>query len=113
MTLEDRKHWVRTRFGNIDEEVLGRIEEGSTLTINGEAVNVNADGTFSVQVDLKVGKNVIDLHATDRVGLETSMNVTMTRKKESQDGPGFGELAALAALSVVAIGAKAASRRKR
>jgi hypothetical protein len=110
ITLDSNVDGLTTKAKN--HRVLGRVEVGSTLTIDGKAVDVNADGTFSVQVDLKVGKNVIELHATDRVGQETSMNVTMTRKKESQDGPGFGDAAALAALSVVAIGAIATRRRR-
>ncbi len=92
--------------------LLGRVDEGSSLTLNGEEVAVNADGTFSVQVDLVVGENVLELHATDRVGLESSMNVTIVRKREAKDGPGLGEAAALAALVTAALVALAAERRR-
>jgi hypothetical protein len=30
--LEERKQWIRRRFGNIDEEILGRIDEVNEMS---------------------------------------------------------------------------------
>jgi hypothetical protein len=50
-----------------------------------------------------VGENEFRLVATDRVGLESAKNVTLTRQKEAEEGPGPGAPAALAGLFTVAI----------
>ena len=50
-----------------------------TVTVNGEAVTVNADGTFSKAVTLTSGGNVITVVATDKAGKSTTVvrNVTL------------------------------------
>ncbi len=82
--------------------VRGRVEEGSALTIDGEAVTVNSDGTFNIQVDLVVGQNTFHLEATDRVGLTSSTDVTLTRQKEADESPGPGVVFAVVGLIAVA-----------
>ncbi len=97
---------VRTKDRNY--RIRGKVEEGSTLVMNGNRVPVNPDGTFNVQVDLVVGENSFQLVATDKVGLKSDQNVTLTRQKEADEGPGPGAVAALAVLTAVA----AISRRR-
>lgn len=65
--------------------VTGTAATGSSyttlagVTINGAAVTVNADGTFSHEVTLTEGANVITVTATDSVGKATTVarNVTL------------------------------------
>ena len=49
------------------------------VTINGEEVTVNQDGTFSKVITLSAGANVITVIATDRAGKTTTVvrNVTL------------------------------------
>lgn len=47
-----------------------------TLKVNGKAVTVNADGSWSTQVDLTEGENTITVAATDSAGKSS----TVTRK---------------------------------
>ncbi len=91
---------VKTKEKNY--RLRGRVEEGSALTIDGEAVTVNSDGTFNIQVDLVVGQNTFHLEATDRVGLTSSTDVTITRQKEADESPGPGVIFALVGLIAVA-----------
>ena len=47
-----------------------------TLKVNGKTVTVNADGSWSTQVDLTEGENTITVVATDAAGKSS----TVTRK---------------------------------
>lgn len=49
-----------------------------TLTVNDEAVTVNADGTFSKTVNLVEGANKITVIATDSAGKSTTVERTVT-----------------------------------
>ena len=91
---------VKTKEKNY--RLRGRMEEGSALTIDGEAVTVNSDGTFNIQVDLVMGQNTFHLEATDRVGLTSSTDVTITRQKEADESPGPGVVLAVVGLIAVA-----------
>lgn len=48
------------------------------LTINGTAVTVNADGTFSKTLTLAEGKNTITIKSVDKAGKETTVIRTVT-----------------------------------
>lgn len=50
-----------------------------TVTVNGENVTVNADGSFSKTITLTTGANVITVVATDKAGKKTTVtrNVTL------------------------------------
>jgi hypothetical protein len=87
---KDRTHWL-----------MGRVEEGSTLTLDGAPVKVNADGSFSTQVDLAKGENVFSLKAVDRVGLESTLDVIVERQEKEEESPGPGSAAAVVSLSLV------------
>ena len=87
---KDSTHWIR-----------GRVEIGSSLALDGEPVKVNADGSFSTQVDLVKGENVFRLEAVDKVGLTSELDVIVIREKKKDEGPGAGALLAAMALVVV------------
>jgi hypothetical protein len=91
--------------------VVGSVEPGSSLEVMGMMVTVAGDGSFNVQVSLVKGANHIILHATDRVGLESYLNLTVTRSEKEEDGPGPGAPAVV--LSFVATGCALAAIRAR
>jgi MYXO-CTERM domain-containing protein len=93
--------------------IKGRVEVGSTLTVDGGTVKVNADGTFATKVDLVKGENVFTLEATDVVGLNSTLDVIVNREVEEEDGPGPGALAALVGLALAAIVCTRKRRRVR
>ncbi|PKK92240.1 MAG: hypothetical protein CVV64_02170 [Candidatus Wallbacteria bacterium HGW-Wallbacteria-1] len=51
--------------------VTGKTEAGALLTIDGVAVNVEADGSFATDVILTDSQNTIELISTDRAGNRT------------------------------------------
>lgn len=48
--------------------VSGRTEPGASLTLNGKAVPVAADGAFAVPLTLRPGSNAVELVAKDEAG---------------------------------------------
>lgn len=50
-----------------------------TLTVNGEAVQVYDDGTFSTTIDLEEGENTITVIATDSAGKSTTVTRTVVK----------------------------------
>jgi len=55
--------------------VAGKTEPGALLDINGEPVQVNADGTFTKPVQItKEGRSTIEIRARDAAGNETVEN---------------------------------------
>jgi hypothetical protein len=59
-------------------EVSGKTEPGATVSVAGTAVSVNADGTFSLNVMLKEGENLIEITATDAVGNQHKTAIPVT-----------------------------------
>ncbi len=49
-------------------EFVGRTDPGSTVTVNGEPVDVDAQGTFSVLLPSDLGENEVVIEATDEAG---------------------------------------------
>jgi bacillopeptidase F len=92
--------------------IRGRVEEGSTLTMDGRPISVNTDGTFSVQVDLEVGDNVFLLEAVDPVGHESDQQLSIVRVKKDEEGPAAGAVAVLLAMVAVAMATRAFARRR-
>ncbi len=99
---KDTTHWLR-----------GRVEAGSSLTLDGEPLKVNADGTFTTQVDLVKGENVFHLEAVDRVGLETELDVVVVREERKDESPGIGSALAFMALLVTSVISATLSRKMR
>ena len=61
-------------------EVSGKTEPGATVSVARTAVSVNADGTFSRNVMLKEGENLIETTATDAVGNQHKTAIPVTYK---------------------------------
>ena len=61
-------------------EVSGKTEPGAIVSVAGTAVSVNADGTFSLNVMLKEGENLIEITATDAVGNQHKTAIPVTYK---------------------------------
>lgn len=69
-------------YTNESELVVSGVTNDATsdvsVTVNGEAVTVNADGSFSTTVALTEGENVITVIATDSAGKTTTITRTVT-----------------------------------
>lgn len=61
-------------------EVAGKTEVGATVQVAGVTVAVKADGTFSQNVMLKEGSNIITIVATDAVGNTRTIGIPVTYK---------------------------------
>jgi hypothetical protein len=59
--------------------VNGSTEPGATLTINGNAVNIDAGGNFSVPIALQEGANTLTIVATDSAGNSRRIIRVVTR----------------------------------
>lgn len=57
--------------------VRGRTAPDADLTINGDLVDVAADGSFSYQARLEEGINLLEIVATDEDGNEASQTITI------------------------------------
>lgn len=60
--------------------IKGSTEIGATLTIDGKAIEVAEDGSFSHEVTLKSGENKFKVIAIDRAGNETLIEFVIIRK---------------------------------
>jgi len=78
--------------------LIGRVEAGESLELDGQSVALSDDGTFAFGVPLRPGENLIRLVARDRAGnraiLERSLlldreppRLTAYRLREEGDGP--------------------------
>ena len=56
-----------------DLEVSGMTDPTASLTINGQAIAIEKNGSFVFPIVLEEGQNVIQLKATNRKGLETEI----------------------------------------
>ena len=65
------KKWMEVYEPTIT--IKGEVELGAILTINGQPVNVNPDGTFLYTVTLMEGNNSIHITATDKAGNSTDI----------------------------------------
>ncbi|MCD6168046.1 MAG: hypothetical protein J7J33_01915, partial [Caldisericia bacterium] len=65
------KKWMEVYEPTIT--IKGEVEVGAVLTINGQPVNVNPDGTFSYTVTLMEGNNSIHITAVDKAGNSTDI----------------------------------------
>lgn len=65
--------------------LLGNVEQSATLTCNGEAVEVDADGEYKHEFTLDNGNNEIELVAIDPAGNTTKYTATIKKKKIAND----------------------------
>ncbi len=56
----------------------GSVDETVSLTINGQAVTQNPDNTFSANVTVAEGSNVVDVVATDAGGNSVTQSINIT-----------------------------------
>lgn len=66
-----------TTVCSADLEVKGTTETDAVLSVNGETVEVNEDGSFSTTVTLEEGPNSIEVLASDFEGNEGSAILTV------------------------------------
>jgi flagellar hook assembly protein FlgD len=59
----------------------GKVEPGSTVTVNGMKVNPDSYGNFSFSIPLNNGKNLINIVAISSTGSETSLSRTIIYDK--------------------------------
>jgi hypothetical protein len=59
--------------------LVGDVESGASLTVNGEEVEVAEDGTFSTALSLIEGENSFELAATDIAGNVSKQTISITR----------------------------------
>jgi hypothetical protein len=67
--------------------VAGTVSKGAVLAVNGASVK-NNDGSFSYQLTLKMGDNVIKVIAADSSGKETTRSITVTETDPNALPPG-------------------------
>ncbi|MGQ0677605.1 MAG: caspase family protein [Rhodospirillales bacterium] len=88
-------------------ELTGKVSDGSVIiefTVNGQAVPVDKDGSFTVRRGVPVGSSELKLAATDEWGNAAVKTVAVTRKPGAQPEPatasaGAASLAGLGGLS--------------
>ncbi|HEY1773043.1 MAG TPA: FG-GAP-like repeat-containing protein [Gammaproteobacteria bacterium] len=81
---------VGTSFASPYQVLSGNISSvggASTLTVNGNNVPVNADGSFSLYITLQPGANAYQLTATSAAGVQASQTVTLTLNSPSLPAP--------------------------
>lgn len=61
-----------------DYIVMGKAEEGVSVTVKGRVAIVNSDGSFKLRVPLSEGENQIDVVATDMAGNVTRKEYKIT-----------------------------------
>ena len=66
---------------SMDEvNIAGKTDSGADLSINGEAVAIGADGTFSQDVELVKGINKIEIIARNKANKETKKTIQVLSK---------------------------------
>ncbi len=60
-------------------QVRGETIPSAVVTVNGQIVEVDADGQFQVTLTLEEGPNVIDIIATDEDGNEVAVELVIFR----------------------------------
>lgn len=88
--------------------IKGRASGALTVTINGAQVALS-DGSFQMSLPLKLGSNQVNVVATDRLGVATAKQITVSRlmsvARLEIDGPGGVALGASATYTITAFDA--------
>jgi len=61
-----------------DYTFTGKVNPGSTVTVNGASVKVGSDGSFTATVKLNSGKNTITITVKDKTGESVTITKTVT-----------------------------------
>ena len=65
--------------------IVGKVDDtSSTVKVNGSEAKVNSNGTFSKEVELTVGENVIDIEATNGIGRNSKTSITVYKSGEDK-----------------------------
>jgi parallel beta-helix repeat protein len=103
-TIDSPKNGVQVKTRNIT--VSGRVEPGSSVTVAGMGISPRADGTFSYDLQLVDGSNLISVNLRDRAGNTASEVIQVTKLKAPKTTvskgfiPGFETVLILAALAL-------------
>ncbi|MCG2686397.1 helix-turn-helix domain-containing protein [Candidatus Parcubacteria bacterium] len=65
--------------------VLGKVDKDAKLTINGQEILLNEDGSFAVAVPLVGGINTLNFVAASKLGRETKLTRTVIMEKPYQE----------------------------
>jgi hypothetical protein len=104
--VQEPANLTRTQAGSV--RLMGRVEPGANLTVNGADVPLAGDGSFSIKVDLALGVNKFSFVASDAVGLTGTAEWELIRDARQEQGTGHAGAVALlgavvAVLAVVAV----------
>ena len=66
--------------------VVGKVESGSSFTMNGEAQTIGSDGSFSLTLNLVQGTNSFEFIAKDAAGNSTVRTVSITCTAQGAGG---------------------------
>lgn len=58
-------------------EISGQVDLSATLTLNGQKIFLQKDGTFTQKIDLTPGLNTLEFVATSKLGKETKVKRTV------------------------------------
>ena len=64
-------------FSGESVDILGKVKEAESLTINGEAIAIEEDGSFTYSCKLGTGENLVELKAQDGNGNMTMRVLTL------------------------------------
>lgn len=65
--------------------IYGTVQNGNSVTVNGQECTIDANGSFSSDVKLNVGANKISVVAKDAAGNESVYTATVTRSGGKDD----------------------------
>lgn len=64
-------------FSGESVDILGKVKDAESLTINGEAITIEEDGSFTYSCKLSTGENLMELKAQDGNGNMTMRVLTL------------------------------------
>ena len=103
-TIDTPRNGAQVKTRNIT--VSGRAEPGSSITISGIGISPRPDGTFSYDLQLIDGPNLIGVAIRDKAGNTASETIQVTKLKAPKTTvskgfiPGFETILILAALAI-------------
>jgi uncharacterized protein YfaP (DUF2135 family) len=103
-TISSPRNGQKTAKKSIN--VSGTTEPNSTVTVQGGAIRVQADGSFFSEIFLTEGKNIISVTVRDAAGNAGQSVITVERTKPAPQGifiPGLDSLAVIGALFMMII----------
>jgi hypothetical protein len=106
-TLTSPKNGITVKTRNIT--VSGKVEPGSTVSISGTTISPKVDGSFSFDLQLLDGPNLISVTMKDKAGNTASETIQVTKLKAPKMTvakgfiPGFEGPAMLAGLALVLV----------